>query len=86
MLTPPDDAAKVVRIIRTGYRSSFAPSIVCFLSAAGFAAFHHLLYAAGFLFSGVVYLPIALSQYRHNKRASEKAIRDYLQYANDQKA
>ncbi len=36
-------------------------------------------------FLGVIYLPIAVSQYRHNKQVSEKAIRDYLKWVSDQR-
>lgn len=71
MKTTTDEPEKLVRTIRSGYLGPFGSSAVCFLAAAGFVVTHHLLYAVGFLFSCMIYLPIAVSQYRHNKRISE---------------
>ncbi len=86
MKTTTDEPEKLVRTIRSGYLGPFGPSAVCFLAAGGFAATHYLLYAVGFLFSGVIYLPIAVSQYRRNKRISEKAIRNYLKWIKEHPA
>ncbi len=85
MKTVDEEAAKMVQKIRLDCYFLFLPVAICSVAAAGFAVFHHVLYTVAFVFSAVVYLPVATGQYRRTRQISEKIIKNYQQWLNEQK-
>jgi len=78
MKIPTAEEAKVFRQWRSLYHLSYSPVAICLLSSIFFAISHHFLYSAGFLISGIVYLPVAIVRHRQFKQSIEAVISKQL--------
>ena len=78
MKTATLEEAKMFRQWRSISYVPFLPAVICSLAAVEFAATHHFLHSAGFLLSGMIYLPVAIIQHRSIKRSVEAAISKQL--------